>query len=440
MVSISITVWKDILDHFRSLRPELVRAWFNHLKPISMDAGVLIVEADNHAQLSYLQQHCQRFFARAVQASTGRLLCVQFNANNDHPRTSLNFRPQHEKSNYNFNEECVFENFVTGPCNRLAHAAAQAIPKTPGETYNPFFIHGDAGLGKTHLLQAICQETIKLHQNFNCLYLPCEKFISRYIAAVASGELHRFRRDLCHLDMLAIDDIHFLAKRERSQEEFFHVFNTLHQSQRQIILTANCSPSKIANLETRLISRFNACFVARLDVPCPETCMAIIRKKAQLRCIEIPEEAIELLASKVANNPRTLEETLVTIDTLSQSKGSGISIGLVRQAIGMRLNKPISIPAVIEAVTRRYDVNPSQLCSKKQSRIMVLPRQICMYLARRLTSHSLVEIGQYFGGRNHATVLYAVRTVTEQVDKRQDMKKLIIELETKLGSRNECEW
>ena len=232
MTPVSTSVWNDILGHFRVNYPPLVRGWFCELQPSEIDSGVLSIRAANHAQLRYLDQHCRLPFAEAAQAATGRLVSVSFDTNGQeeegYPNASV--LPFELEDQLVLNRDFTFANFVTGPSNRLAHAAALAVTEDPGRSYNPFFVYGPVGLGKTHLLQAISNAIREKNTRSRCLYISCEAFINHFIEAVERGALHRFRYRYRHVDMLIIDDIQFLAERERSQEEFFHTFNTLHQS------------------------------------------------------------------------------------------------------------------------------------------------------------------------------------------------------------------
>ena len=313
------------------------------------------------------------------------------------------------------NPEYTFTNFVTGPCNRLAHAASIAVSEAPGRSYNPLFVHGDVGLGKTHLLQGICHAIDHGHEPSNILYLTGEDFTNHFLEAVECGALHDFRHRYRHVDILIIDDIQFLADRERSQEEFFHTFNTLYQEQKQIVLASDAPPREIPSLENRLVSRFYWGLVARIDKPCLETRMAIIRKKARLRCIELPENVVHLVASRVQSNTRELEGAITKLDLLSHQHGGVIDEALAVEALeGMpELQRPnITIGQIIEVVTVHYGVKVSDLQSKRRTKSIALPRQVAMYLGRQNTSLSLEEIGGYFGGRDHTTVLHANRQIT----------------------------
>ena len=376
MASVSSLIWEDVLGYLRVEFPEIMRAWFRQLEPIETDQGVMLIKAVNQAQLQYLQQHCRRPFAEAAQAATGRLLSVTFETDDQDTQSRANTQQLHEHDvDMPLDPDYVFDNIVTGPFNRLAHAAALAVAKSPGQAYNPLFIHGAVGLGKTHLLQAICDDIIKREPQANCQYLSCEMFINHFIGAVESGDLHRFRFRYRHVDVLLIDDIQFLGERERSQEEFFHTFNALYQSRKQIVISADCSPSEIPSLEERLVSRFNSGLVALVEQPDFETRLAIIRKKAKLRCVELPDNVAELIAARVTTNTRELEGALVKIDAISQTMGTPITLAAAHQALGQAPTRLVRIPAIIDAVTRLFDVKPSDLQGKRRTRSITLPRQ-----------------------------------------------------------------
>jgi len=424
MATSPATLLSDILGQVRLSHPALVRGWFTDVSLGSIDCGVLKIQVRNRAQARYLEQHCQAAFTEAAQAATGCLVTVTFepvgdegNEDDDGP---LSFGVGTEK--LQLNPDYTFEHFVTGPCNRLAHAAALAIAEEPGRAYNPFFVYGPVGLGKTHLMQSVCHATkpgLQYH------YISCETFINHFIEAVENGALHQFRYRYRHVDGLVIDDVQFLAERERSQEEFFHTFNTLHQSHRQIILSADCSPGEIPSLEERLVSRFNSGLVALLDRPCFETRMAIVRTKAKLRCIEVPEDVVQFIASRVDTNIRELEGSLIKIDALSQSQSCPITLESAREALGPEPSRPVMISTILDVVARRFNVRVSDIQGKKRAKTFTLPRHVCMFLARQLTSQSLEQIGGYFGNRDHTTVLHASRAIGEAVKKDPGLGKLV---------------
>jgi chromosomal replication initiator protein len=435
MATVQDNVWSDLIEHVRLRHAALARGWFAQLKPLDLQSGVLRVCARNHAQVGYLEQNCQRAFAEAAQAATGRLVTVAFTT--DAPPESARPSPSFEIGNGQLNLNCdyVFDNFVTGPCNRLAHAAALATAQSPGQAYNPMFIHGATGLGKTHLLQAICHATLERPAPPRVMYISCETFINHFMEAVERGALNQFRYRYREADILVIDDIQFLAERERSQEEFFHTFNTLYQSQRQIVHSADCPPAEIPSLEDRLVSRFNAGLVALMDRPCLETRMAIVRTKAKLRCIEVPEGVVRLIASRFDSNIRELEGALITLDALSQTDSGEITLELAHKALSGGKPQLVAVPDIIDVVTTRFAVKRADLLSRKRNKSIAHPRHVCMYLARKLTGLSLEEIGGYFGGRDHSTVLHALRRIDNRRNEDPRLALALEELSDKLRHR-----
>ncbi|MGB2936738.1 MAG: chromosomal replication initiator protein DnaA [Phycisphaerae bacterium] len=325
-----------------------------------------------------------------------------------------------EPGGLRLNPLCAFENFVTGPCNRLAHAAALAVADLPGRAYNPLFIHASIGLGKTHLLQAICHKILEPPSRAaRMMYLSCEDFVNRFIAAIEHGSVETFRRRLRHLDVLVIDDVHFLADKDRTQEEFFHTFNALYQAQKQVILSSDSPPHEIPRLEERLVSRFKWGLVVRIDQPSFETRVAIIRKKARLRGRDLPEDIVQYIAGAVDTNNRELEGAVVRVLGYAALCNQEVGLDLAKEALRDLVVTPartITIPEVADAVLRRYSARLSDLQSRRRAQSVTLPRQICMYLARRVTNRSLEEIGAFFGGRDHTTVLHAERKIRRMVE------------------------
>jgi chromosomal replication initiator protein len=429
--SLDPAVWQQILQAVRNQHPSLHRVWFDQLAPRQLTNGVIQVTVATPAQLNFCQSQCQQPFTAAAQQVTGRLVAVSFHCENL-PRGGV------------FNEgdlplplnpDYVFDNFVTGPCNRLPHAASIAVSEQPGNAYNPLFIHGGVGLGKTHLLQAVCQKVLERQDDARILYLSCDSFINQFITAVETGEMNQFRFRYRNVDMLVIDDIHFLAGRDRTQEEFFHTFNTLYQQHKQIILSADCPPSEIPELEERLVSRFNWGLVARIEKPCYETRVAILQKKAKMRGLVLPEDVLCYIAGKVENNTRELEGAITKVQGMSLLQNGQIDLELAKAALGETgtpEQKRITIQQIFDAVTKYYNVKMSDLQSKKRHKSIAFPRQVCMYLARRHTRYSLEEIGGYFGGRDHTTVLHAVRTIDEDVNSDREIAHQLTLLEGQL--------
>src|SRR5687768_5190968 len=424
-------VWRQMLQFVRTQHPGLHRVWFDQMVPRQLTNGVIQITVPNVAQLNFCQSQCQQPFTAAAQATTGRLVAVAFHCDNIPHGGVFNEGDQPLA----LNPDYVFDNFVTGPDNRLAHAASVAVAEQPGHAYNPLFIHGGVGLGKTHLLQAVCQKLLGKHDDARILYLSCDSFINQFITAVETGDMAQFRNRYRHVDMIVIDDIHFLAGRDRTQEEFFHTFNTLYQQHKQIILSADAAPSEIPELEERLVSRFNWGLVARIEKPCYETRVAILQKKSRMRGLTLPEDVICYIAGKIDNNTRELEGAITKLQGLGMLQDGRIDIELAKAALGETETpeqKRITIQQIFDAVTKYYNVRPADLQSKKRHKSIAFPRQVCMFLARRHTRYSLEEIGGYFGGRDHTTVLHAVRTIDQDCKDDREVAKQLTHIESQL--------
>lgn len=405
-------VWKETLEYIGRLHTSWVRQWFGELRPVELAAGVLTVRAQTAIQQQYLAGRCRDVFNEAAQAVTGKLLMVSFIAGENAGGGLTRFGDSYD--DVILSPDYVFDNFVKGPCNQLAYAASKAVSEQPGRSYNPLFIHGGCGLGKTHLLQAACQDILRRDPGQRIIYLSCDTFINHFIDCVGKGDMAEFRYRYRHVDVLVIDDIHFLTRRDRTQEEFFHTFNTLFQAGKQIILSSDAPPNEIPDLEDRLVSRFNSGLVARVDKPCFETRIAIVSKKAKLRGITLPEEVVTYIAQRVESNTRELEGAITKIQGHAMLNGGRYDLELARGALGDIVppsERMVTIPQIVDAVTRIYNVRMSDLHSKRRNKSIALPRQICMYIARSKTRFSLEEIGNYFGGRDHTTVMHAIKTI-----------------------------
>lgn len=333
------------------------------------------------------------------------------------------------------NPDYAFENFVQGPSNRLAHAAALAVAANPGRTYNPFFVHGGVGLGKTHLLQAVCLRIVEANPRAVLYYTSCEGFITQFIESVRSGEMSEFRHRFRDVDVLIIDDIHFLTKRDRSQEEFFHTFNALFQANKQIILSSDAPPEEIPDLEDRLVSRFKWGLVCKIDAPDYETRVEIIKTKARLRGLTIPADVAEYIAQRLDSNIRELEGAVVKLQIQSVVDKRPIDVDLARAALGDHPEPGAGEPTIghiINVVTDYYSIRLADLQSKHRQRSVALPRQVAMYLARRCTRHSLEEVGGFFGGRDHTTVMHSIRSVEAKVAAEPEFGSLLKNLEHKV--------
>ena len=408
-------IFADILDRAKALDPVNTRKWFEKLSVVRLDGGELEIGCPDKATVQFLRDRCKSSFTRAAQQVTGHLVTVEFNVHHRKDKESPHDRGG-DGQEPKLHPDYTFDNFVVGPSNRLTHASCVAVSQSPGNTYNPLFIYGNSGLGKTHLLHAVCCETRQRSNRLVIQLLSCEDFVNRFITAIEEGRLSGFHSQFRTVDMLVIDDVQFLRKREQSQEEFFHTFNALYNNSKQIILSADSPPTEIPSLEERLISRFNWGLVAKIDPPSYETRAAIVQKKAHLRGLEVSEEIAGYIARKVQANIRELEGALTTIYALSVTTGREITLELAQMAVEGQIEsaaRHISITDIIEVVTNHFGVRLSSLQSKKRSQSITMPRQICMYLARSLTKHSLEEIGGHLGGRDHTTVMHACSKIDQ---------------------------
>ena len=465
MTKLDAALWRDMMTYLRDRHGSLCRQWFEELEPMSLESGTLKVRTTTGVQQKYLQNKCVEQFTEAAQAVTNALVAVLFvngeassppsngstQGNGSHnagasaspplpaerpeptPR-EMDFAPSRpgapavdsprrssdepRDAEHLLSPDYSFNTFVTGPENNLAYAASVAVANQPGTVYNPLFIHGGVGLGKTHLLQAVCQQVLTRDPGARVCYLSCDTFVNDFLDCVQNGQMQDFRSRYRHVDLLVIDDIQFLANRERTQEEFFHTFNELYQSKRQIILSSDCPPAEIPRLEERLVSRFQWGLVADVARPTFETRVAIVKAKAKLRGIELPDEVSSLIAERIESNARELEGAITLLQAQAAAKGVPISAQLAYEVLGHLGLDPrtgqVTLQLIIEAVTKHYDVKLSDLQSKRRQKSIAEPRQVCMWLARKRTRFSLQEIGAYFGGRDHTTVMHSIRTVDDR--------------------------
>jgi chromosomal replication initiator protein len=354
----------------------------------------------------------------------------------DQPQARFQENEAEPASNHGMNPRNSFESFVVGSNNQFAHAAALAVAQSPAKTYNPLFVYGGVGLGKTHLMQAIGQQVMDRKKNFKVMYLSSERFTNEFIDAIQHNTLVKFRKRYRQSDLLLIDDIHFLAGKERSQEEFFHTFNTLFDGRKQIVLSSDRPASEITNLEQRLVSRFEWGLTAELQPPDIETRMAILRKKAQILHVHLAQEILEFLAQRVRTNVRRLEGALMRVASFVSLSGREISREtveqLLRDILQEEAKKIVTIDQIQRKVAEHFDVRLADMTSKRRPANIAFPRQIAMYLARRHTKSSLNEIGDAFGGRDHGTVLHAYKAVSERMKKEDQVRQLILLLDTQL--------
>lgn len=334
------------------------------------------------------------------------------------------------------NPRNTFESFVVGPNNEIAHAASLAVAQSPAKTYNPLFIYGGVGLGKTHLMQAIGHYISLNGKNTKVMYLSSELFINEFIDAIQHNQLVKFRKRYRQADLLLIDDIHFLGGKERSQEEFFHTFNTLFDGHKQIVLSSDRPAAEIANLEHRLVSRFEWGLTAELQPPDVETRMAILRKKARTLHIKLREEIFDFLANRIRTNVRRLEGALMRVASFASLSGKELTHQtvehLLKDILQEEARRSITIDQIQRRVAEHFDVRLADMTSKRRPANIAFPRQIAMYLARELTKASLNEIGEAFGGRDHGTVLHACKLVKKRMKEQDKIRQTISYIDSAL--------
>ena len=334
------------------------------------------------------------------------------------------------------NPRNTFETFVVGPNNEIAHAASLAVAQSPARTYNPLFIYGGVGLGKTHLMQAIGHYVWAKKKNTKVMYLSSELFINEFIDAIQHNNLVKFRKRYRQAELLLIDDIQFLGGKERSQEEFFHTFNTLFDGHKQIVLSSDRPASEIANLEHRLVSRFEWGLTAELQPPAIETRLAILRKKALALQIKLDDRVLEFLASRIRTNVRRLEGALMRVASFASLSGKELSQEIIEHLLKDILQEEARNSITIEQIQRRvaehFDVRLADMTSKRRPASIAFPRQVAMYLARELTKASLNEIGEAFGGRDHGTVLHACKLVKKRMHEQDSVRQTISFIDSSL--------
>jgi chromosomal replication initiator protein len=403
--------WTLILDKIKEkVTPQQFTTWFSGLNLIKLDTNEIYIHTPNSFCLEWIENNYLDIITSSLKEASIADRKVKFvtdNKSSSEPSVQNSTSSSRAESNTYINKNYNFDNFLVGPCNRLAHAAALAVSEAPGTAYNPLFIHGSVGLGKTHLLHAIF---LRLQENgHRVLYLPCENFVNNYISTIKTGDWDSFRNKYREVDVILIDDVHFLANSQSTREEFFHTFNALYTRQKQIVLSSDCPPEEIPTIEERLISRFRWGLIARVDPPGFETSVAIIQKKTALLNMELSYDVACYLAENIVSSIREIEGTLTNIHRYATMNEGKVDLSLVKQIIKgfSKQKRNIGIEKILNTVTKHYGVQLSQLHSKRKLRSITLPRQIAMHLARKFTSLSLEEIGGYMGGRDHTTVMHA---------------------------------
>jgi chromosomal replication initiator protein len=346
-----------------------------------------------------------------------------------------------QRAKAGLNDRYLFDSFVVGSNNRFVHAAACAVATKPSRIYNPLFIYGGVGLGKTHIMQAIGNEILVTRKNATVLYITSETFTNDFIDAVQKGELVKLRKRYRQVDVLIIDDIQFLGGKERTQEEFFHTFNALFDGHKQIVLSSDRPPSEIRQLENRLVSRFEWGLTAELHPPDAETRIAILRKKMQLWDVRVEDEVVFFLADRIHNNVRRLEGALMRTASFASLSGSKLTLQraeeLLRDILHEEARNTVTLDRIQKTVAEYYDIRVADMTSKRRPQNIAFPRQVAMYLSREMLKASYAEIGEAFGGRDHGTVMHACKQIRKKMNAHNDLRRVVSLLETMIRSNRE---
>ena len=432
--SANTSLWETVKCDLKGLFPDDVfQMWFQPLTCLEAGEDTITLGVPNDFAAIWIHDNYLDLISQRLRLTAGRLVHVTLKKTESAgsaPRTEVvtparsrtgaaKGRParydERLAANNSLNPRNTFENFVVGPNNQLAHAAALAVAQAPAQAYNPLFIHGATGLGKTHLMHAIGHSVLQRNPDAKIAYLSTEKFTNEYIHAIQENALTKFRQRYRSVDVLLIDDIQFLAGKERIQEEFFHTFNDLFESGKQIILSSDRPVTEIATLEARLVSRFQWGLSADIQSPDLETRVAILRTKAAALKVDLPAPVLEFMAQHIAKNIRRLEGALIKISSYSALTGKAIDLAaaehLLKDVLMEEAQHRLNIEGIQKRVADHYQIRHSDMTSKRRPNAIAFPRQIAMYLCRQLTRHSLQEIGDAFGGRDHGTVIHAIKTV-----------------------------
>lgn len=432
--------WEQVLSRLeKQVNKHSFETWLTKCKPVAFYDNTIIIEVPDHFSKSWLADRYAPIITQAFEAILHQEVSLQFilaGQELDQPKPKEK-SPDETYINI-LNPRYTFDTFVIGNSNRFAHAASLAVAESPAKAYNPLFIYGGVGLGKTHLMHAIGHYTLENNPNLKVAYVTSEKFTNELINSIRDGQTVEFRNKYRSMDILLIDDIQFLEKKESTQEEFFHTFNTLYEANKQIIISSDRPPKEIATLEDRLRSRFEWGLITDMQSPDYETRVAILRKKAQSEGIRnIPDETIAFIADKIHSNIRELEGALIRVNAFSQLEKRDptprLAEELLKDIISPSKPKVINTLLIMQNVADFYGLKVEDLKAKKRTRSVAFPRQVAMYLTRELTDLSLPKIGDEFGGRDHTTVLHACDKIVSELPSDPVLQETIKELRKRIS-------
>lgn len=438
-------VWAKIINNLeKELTPHVCERWIRPIRPVEIKEKDLFLSVPDEFFKNWVVDHYGNIILLALQEvmqdNEFRMqIIVSPEVAAIAPQSASSFPSQAPMapglsaiSQENpLNPKYTFDSFVVGPSNRFSHAASMAVAESPAKAYNPLFIYGPVGLGKTHLMQAIGQEILTRNPKAKVLYITSEKFTNQLINAIKTGTTVKFREKYRNVDCILIDDIHFIAGKEATMEEFFHTFNTLYDAHKQIVVSSDKPPKDINNLEERLVSRFEWGLVTDIQPPDFETRTAILRKKAERENIQIPDEVTFFIADKIKSNIRELEGALIRVVAYSKLVGKHVDETIAYEVLKDLISetqKKITVDLIQRKVAEYFEIRPSDMTAKRRSQNVVYPRHIAMYLCREMTGLSLPEIGEHFGGRDHTTILHACDKIRKDIKKDLKQKSLLDKL------------
>lgn len=448
-------LWQETLAHIeKSLNPQHFATWIRPIRLVSLDKDLVNLEVPNRFVLDWVRDH----YAEMLRSTISQIGAVDYRlqfqiaprnklkeANilkEETPRPILRSAEEATEGGkkwngpLNLNPKYTFEEFVSGSSNQFAFAAAMAVGNNPATTYNPLFIYGGVGLGKTHLVNAIGNAIYKNNPEMRVCYYTSEKFMNELINSLRYAKMDEFRNKFRSMDVLLIDDVQFIAGKERTQEEFFHTFNALYESHKQIVVTSDKFPKEIPGLEERLRSRFEWGLIADIQSPDVETKQAILKMKAEQNGIYLPEEVALFLANSVSSNVRELEGFLVRIGAFASLTATPVTLSMAKEVLKdilVEKNRELSVEEIQKIVAAHFNIKVSDLKSPKRLKALVLPRQIAMYIARQLTSSSYPDLGERFGGKDHSTIIHAIKKIEKQLETDMQLRSTIATLRNALS-------
>jgi len=453
-------IWNRAVKQLKSmLNEEVYKLWFAPIVPLHIENNVLTLQVANDFCEVWLKDNYHQLLEEVVGGNSELKLGITYKVGTSSPATikpappSKSEKPQEAKggttpesapgspakvnpAHNGFNPHYTFDSFVVGANNRMAHSAAMAVAQSPGKSYNPLFLYGGVGLGKTHLLHAIGHHVLSRKPKARVAYLSCEKFTNEFIDGIQNNQLVKFRKKYRQTDVLLIDDIQFLSGKERIQEEFFHTFNALHEAHKQIVLSCDSPACEIDGLEQRLSSRFEWGLSADLQPPDVETRLAILLKREKSLGVTLPRAIVEYIANNIRANIRRLEGALLRVTTFASLTNQELTVDLAEQLLRDTLQEEgrsaVSIDVIQKKVAEHYDIRLADMTSRRRPEYIAFPRQVAMYLSRQMTESSLNVIGSAFGGRDHGTVLHACRLVKDRMEMDSSVRQAVLYLERQL--------